>query len=118
MAKSIKVLSVVLIIFSFIISFYGVYATDISMSLPTTNQEANVTEAPDLVNSTETNTYQDTQDIVPPSGDSNASSIVTPSSVSGISEEGLGLTNILSILLITVGVILILLAIAIMIRLK
>ena len=118
MAKSIKVLSVVLIIFSFVISFYGVYATDINLNLPTTNQESNVTASPDLVNSTETNTYQDTQDIVPPSGDSDASSTITPSSVSGISEEGLGLTNILSILLITVGVILILLAIAIMIRLK
>lgn len=118
MSKSIKVLSVVLIIFSFIISFYGVYATDINMNLPTTNQDANVTSTPDLVNSTDSNIYQDTQDIVPPSGDSNASSTVTPSSVSSISEEGLGLTSILSILLITVGVILILLAIAIMIRLK
>ena len=118
MSKSIKVLSVVLIIFSFIISFYGVYATDINMNLPTTNQDSNVTSSPDLVNSIGSNTYQNTQDIVPSSVDSNASSTVTPSSISGISEEGLGLTNILSILLITVGVILILLAIAIMIRLK
>ena len=118
MSKSIKVLSVVLLIFSVIVSFYGVYATDINMNLPTTNQNSNVTSTPDLVNSTDSNTYQGTQDNVPPSGDSNASSTVTPSSVSGISEEGLGLTNILSILLITVGVILILLAIAIMIRFK
>ena len=45
-------------------------------------------------------------------------SITSPVSVGSIEEEGLGLSNILSILLITVGVVLILLAIAIIIRLK
>ena len=40
------------------------------------------------------------------------------SSVSAIQEEGLSFSNILSILLITVGIIIILLAVAIIIRLK
>lgn len=118
MSKSIKVLSIVLIMFSFIVSFYGVYATDINMNLPTVDQPSNITS---LDNNQ--NIEQSVEDIVPSTEDVNVNTSsntaeIQPSNVSSIVEEGLGLTSILSILLITVGVILILLAIAIIIRLK
>lgn len=116
MSKSIKIFSIILIIFSLFISFYGVYATtDINMNLeadePTQNEvtEGN-TIADSLINDaladeeTQSTTTQDT--------------LTPPTSVGAITEEGLTLSNILSILLITVGVVLILLAIAIIIRLK
>ncbi len=116
MSKSIKIFSIILIIFSLFISFYGVYATtDINMNLesdePTQNE---VTDDNTIANSliddaladdeTQSTTTQDT--------------LTPPTSVGAIVEEGLTLSNILSILLITVGVVLILLAIAIIIRLK
>ena len=56
-----------------------------------------------------------------PTPDTTANEInspLTPSNVSAIQEEGLSTSNIISIFLITVGVILILLAIAIILRLK
>ena len=116
MSKSIKVLSIVLIMFSFIVSFYGVYATDINMNLPTVDQPSNITSLDN-----DQNIEQSVEDIVPSTVNVNTSSNtaeIQPSNVSSIVEEGLGITSILSILLITVGVILILLAIAIIIRLK
>lgn len=113
MLKSIKVFSMILIIFSILISFYGVvHASDINMNL-TENVIENIDETDEnaIVDDTSpiTDDMQTTTD---------TSTITPPYSVSATAEEGLGLTNILSILLITVGVILILLAIAIIIRLK
>jgi len=106
MSKSIKILSIVLIIFSLIINFYGVVqASDINMNLTSNEVEDDTNEISD----------DNTSDIQSPS---DLDSITPPSSVGAVAEEGLGLSNILSILLITVGVILILLAIAIIIRLK
>jgi len=116
MSKSIKIFSIILIIFSLFISFYGVYATtDINMNLesnePTQNE---VTEGNTIADSLINDALADgetpsttTQDILTP-----------PTSIGAVTEEGLTLPNILSILLITVGVVLILLAIAIIIRLK
>ena len=93
MSKSIKIFSIILIIFSLFISFYGVYATtDIDMNLET----------------------NDGNDVTLTDEDS----YIPPSSVGATVEEGLSFSNILNILLITVGVVLILLAIAIIIRLK
>lgn len=107
MSKSIKIFSIILIIFSLFISFYGVYATtDINMNLESDEPISNeITESNDVTNDeTMSTTTQDT--------------LTPPTSVGAITEEGLTLSNILSILLITVGVVLILLAIAIIIRLK
>lgn len=105
MSNSIKLFSIILIIFSIFISFYSVYASNIDMNLVsneiTSNEiiDANITD-------TETQSPSDLD------------SILSASSVGAVTEEGLGLSNILSILLITVGVVLILLAIAIIVRLK
>ena len=115
MSKSIKIFSIILIIFSLFISFYGVYATtDINMNLESNEPSQNeITEGNTIADSIIDNTIADeetqttTQDTLTP-----------PTSVGAITEEGLTLSNILSILLITVGVVLILLAIAIIIRLK
>ena len=115
MSKSIKIFSIILIIFSLFISFYGVYATDINMNLesnePTQNE---VTESDSIANSLIDDAIADDEN---PSQTTQAT-LTPPTSVGAIVEEGLTLSNILSILLITVGVVLILLAIAIIIRLK
>lgn len=106
MSKSIKFFSIILIFFSIFISFYGVaHASDIDMNLVAdqTSEESISDEnatTEDIQNSTDTGT------VIPQTG------------VSATTEEGLGLSNILNILLITVGVVLILLSIAIIIRLK
>ncbi len=111
MSKSIKFFSVILIIFSMFISFYGVvHASNINMNLvaneTATNEDENAIVDNNPIDASESQTSTSADEIIP------------PSSVSATVEEGLGLANILSILLITVGVILILLSIAIIIRLK
>lgn len=122
MSKTIKVLSIVLLIFSFIINFYGVYASDINMNLGSGNEltsqvTSNSNVEDNLVQTTPTNDVTTaTEHITSTITDSDV--ITPPSSIGSVAEEGLGVSNILSILLITVGVILILLAIAIIIRLK
>ena len=87
MSKSVKIFSIILILFSLFINFYGVYATtDINMNLETNNS----------ANSDSVNTNTDTY--TPPSN--------------------IGVIEVLNILLITVGLVLILLGIAIITRLK
>lgn len=108
MLKSIKFFAIILIIFSMFISFYSVYASSIDMNL-VSNEMSNQNTVDDEID----NDNMDSQNLTQ-SGDE----IVPPSSVGATAEDGLGLTNILNILLITVGVILILLSIAIIIRLK
>lgn len=111
MSKSVKFFAIILIIFSIFISFYGVvHASNIDMNLTanetTANNENEMIDNDNSIDNIDSQTSTSTDEITP------------PSSVSATVEEGLGLTNILSILLITVGVILILLSIAIIIRLK
>lgn len=132
--KFIKIIIALLLIFSLYLSF--VYATDTSLNLPGTSDNNLVTEntqnteTSNTVNNTENNTnnientdnsiqnpdadYQDNQ------SDLSNSQLETlsPANISSATESGLGITNIINILLITVGVILILLAIAIIIRLR
>lgn len=110
MLKTIKILSIILITFSLILSFYSVYASDINMNLISNETITNEQVSNDTTN----DTIPDDQPQLP----SDSDSITPPSGVGAVAEEGLGFSNILSILLITVGVILILLAIAIIIRLK
>jgi len=114
MSKSIKIFSIILIIFSLFISFYGVYATtDINMNL-----ESGETSENEIIedNNFETDDITDTG--IQTSNPTTQDTYIPPTGVSSVVEEGLTLSNILSILLIAVGVVLILLAIAIIIRLK
>ena len=112
MLKSIKFFPILLIAFSLILSFYSViYASNINMNLASENS---VTENNlDTTNNSiaDENIINETIEETPPV-------VSTPSSVTATTEEGMGLSNVLSIILITVGVVLILLAIAIIIRLK
>jgi len=108
MKKYIKIFSIILVMLVFAINIYKVSANDINI---TSNSADNNTIAGDNVSNSVTGNE-----------DENNSGIFTDqlsaSNVGAIEEEGLSLSNIISILVITVGIILILLAIAILIRLK
>ena len=107
MSKFLKISIILLVTLLFISSFS--YATDINMNLtvPETNSEdLNVTA----------NEVED-QNLVSTPNDPLSGSM-SPTDVSSIAEENMSFSNILNILIITVGVIIILLAIAILIRLK
>lgn len=136
--KVLKIVFILLILASFCISY--VYATDINLNLPSTGNDplsTNPTVNPDgsstpddtgtsniqdLLNNLEGNDSQEQNNLVDddPMSDigSSGTETIQPSGVSNAPESGLGITNIINILLITVGVILILLAIAIIIRVK
>ena len=113
MSKSIKFFPILLIAFSLILSFYSViYASNINMNLASENSVS------ENVTNTVNNSLVDeniTDDLV---DNVSQAEVTTPSSVTATTEEGLGLSNVLSIILITVGVVLILLAVAIIIRLN
>lgn len=137
--KVLKIIFILFVIFSFCISY--VFATDINLNLPGTtnnnsentsisNQEeenqnsANInaqnqavqnSESVENVDNNQNNEIVD--DDASTLGDQESETL-QPMDVSTAPENGLGITNIINILLITVGVILILLAIAIIIRLK
>lgn len=136
--KLIKILTILFFVFCLCINF--VYATDINLNLPGT--DTNTTDEP--VDENITIDDENTQD--PLNEDTNQSAenvqndfntvddgsitntedpftnvnaeTLQPGGITTSAESGLGVTNIINILLITVGVILILLAIAIIIRLK
>lgn len=102
-----------------------VLATDINMNLPSDDVTTyeNGTGTNNIDDGTSTNETQnnnseitDATDISTPQDD--VGGTAAPSDVSSIAQENMSFSNILNILLITVGVILILLAIAILIRLK
>ena len=107
-----------------------VHATDINMNLENQNQtdtnsatdSNSVTDNGNAVDSntiTDSNTV-DTNDTLADDNfeQDNIGGSVAPSGVSSIAQENMSFSNVLNILVITVGVILILLAIAILIRLK
>ena len=113
MSKSIKFFPILLIAFSLILSFYSViYASNINMNLASENSVSE--NVADTVNNSlvDENITDDLVDNV------SQAEVTTPSSITATTEEGIGLSNVLSIILITVGVVLILLAVAIIIRLK
>ena len=112
-SKKAKILFVLLIIFLFIQSF--VLATDINMNLPTEDSTLNAVDGNNIDNMQDANTTS-TNEVSQITDDIGGSA--APSSVSSIAQENMSFSNILNILLITVGVVLILLAIAILIRLK
>lgn len=106
--KTLVIFIIALLIFS-----SSVFATDINMNLQP-NETTNET-ATDINQTTDDgNNVDNTQNPV----DDGISGDAAPSDVSSIAQENMSFSNILNILIITVGVILILLAIAILIRLK
>ena len=112
--KVLKILFIFLILFSFCMSY--IYATDIDFDLQ--NNEFSTVQDTHNVDGAGNETVENTEipgDTV--DTDSTAESL-NPSSISTAPESGLSVSNIINILLITVGVIIILLAIAIIIRLK
>ncbi len=122
-SKKVKILFVLFIILFALNTV--VFATDINMNLPsddnlvtyengtdTNNIDNNVSN--EISNTdTSSNSITDASQIQDDVGGTAA-----PSGVSSIAQENMSFSNILNILLIAVGVILILLAIAILIRLK
>lgn len=137
--KILKVIFILAILFSFCIGY--VSATGIDLNLPGTNPDPNQSTSNDMLNNSgnqgditnnpnssqddmlnNPNTSQNDQPINDPFANSTANTYVPTENLSATNvssqETGLGITNIINILLITVGVIIILLAIAIMIRLK
>ena len=128
-----KNFSIILFVLVLLLSISTVVlATDINMNLPV-EEENLVSEDGNLIGGDEQatedsniigNTQDDLQystDGVQGATDATQDDIggdATPSSVSSIAQENMSFSNILNILIITVGVILILLAIAILVRLK
>ncbi|MCI9177888.1 MAG: hypothetical protein HFJ28_04910 [Clostridia bacterium] len=128
-----KILFILLIIFSLSLTY--VAATDVNLNLPgatNTNTPDTNTNIPDtnsnlnnqnqVDNTTPDTSNEQTNSDIASNTTSQVNTIenenIQSSTVSTAPENGLGLSNIINILLITVGVIIILLAIAIIIRLK
>ncbi len=116
MTKIVKVLLIILMFGLFVVSFS--YATDINMNL----QASSVTSTENNISAnTVSNSYsnqlitnsQNSVDYSSTITDTESTRVTTASSTQN---ETLGFTNILNILLIVVGVVLILLGIAILIR--
>lgn len=131
-----KNFSIILFVLVLLLSISTVVlATDINMNLPV-EEENLVSEDGNLIGGDEpatedSNTIENIQDNLQYSTDGvqgatddtlapqdDIGGDATPSSVSSIAQENMSFSNILNILIITVGVILILLAIAILVRLK
>lgn len=128
--KIFKISFILILTFAFCVSY--VYATNIDLNLPgitseNNEQTQNNVETADnepisnnVEDPTENNEFNTVDNAVDNSipDTSTPTETLQPSGVSTSAETELGITNIINILLITVGVILILLAIAILIRLR
>ena len=123
--KIFKISFILILAFAFCGSY--VYATNIDLNLPGITSENNEQMANNVetINNEQTannveNSIENTSNVVDNSitTPSTPAETLQPSGVSTSAETELGITNIINILLITVGVILILLAIAILIRLR
>ena len=114
MKKSIKALAILFVILLFTLNIS--LATDINMNLEDTQSTTTTSNVVD-----EDNLIEDTTDEANEIVDNGISTLTTTpsttiSTLSSVPDETLSLTNILNILLIVVGVVLILLGIAILIR--
>ncbi len=126
MLKFSKKVKIIFILFIILIGINTiVLATDINMNLPSDDVTTyeNGTGTNNIDDTTSTNEIQndnrditDATDMSEPQDD--VGGTAAPSDVSSIAQENMSFSNILNILLIAVGVILILLAIAILIRLR
>ncbi len=90
-----------------------VFASEIDMNLTTDETDENTVDINTVTDETTTNTTT-----LPSTTSGDIGGSAAPSSVSSIAQENMSFSNILNILVITVGVIIILLGIAILIRLK
>lgn len=127
--KIFKISFILILAFAFCCSY--VYATNIDLNLPgiTSGNNEQMANNVETINNEQTannveNSIENTSNTVDNVFDNSITTPSTPaetlqpSGVSTSAETELGITNIINILLITVGVILILLAIAILIRLR
>lgn len=110
MSKFLKI-SIIFIVISMLASI-SVFATDINMNLQ--SNETNTNEVVSNEITDDSNNIDNSANFV----DDGIGGEAAPSGVNSIAQENMSFSNILNILIITVGVILILLAIAILIRLK
>ena len=124
MNKSLKVLAISLICIFFIFSTSS-FAANIEMNLTSNLVDSNITNTYNDTASNSTNNTNSTGSTNSTNTTTNTEAASTTNRNTSISdtlqalpESELGLTNILNILLIAVGVVLILLSIAIFIRLK
>ena len=123
-----KVLKIIFILlFLLYVNISVVSATDINLNLPGTSDNTVDNAIDNTVNGNIEYEQTSTNELIDPNSvganiEDPFTDVTTenlqPSGINTASESGLGITNIINILLITVGVILILLGIAIMIRLK
>ena len=123
MTKLEKIISVFFIILTIIINIKFVSAVDLNLTEDESyNTENNYSNSSNVSNNDAENTsYNNTDSTVNNSNINNNSTITTPSATvktGNIGDASLNLSNILNIFLIVVGILLILLAIAILIRLK
>jgi len=109
MSKLFKFVSILVIIFALFTPVF-VNATNVDMNL---NSNGN-TYASGIYN----NSYSHNTNTLSPNTSNSQANSATVSSLSQLPEASLGLTNILNIILIVVGILLVLLSIAILIRLK
>ncbi len=126
--RILKITFILFIIFSFCVSY--IYATDIDLNLPANNTVVNENTQNDETNTVDDNSADTSeQDSLPgdevssdsdtlPTSNILETQAMQPSAVTTVQSSGLGVTGIINILLITVGIVIILLAIAIIIRLK
>lgn len=120
MSKTLKITLVLFIILCSIWSFS--LATDIDMNISADNSDNVISVTNNTALNTTTNTINKnntvkTNSISGQEADTLSQSTTVSSVNQSSTDDGLGLSNILNILLIVVGVVLILLAIAILIRL-
>ena len=123
--KNVKLFIVLLIVFVLFLGITSCYAVDLDLSTELENDLlSNVTNSntnnSSSSNTNKNNTLTDNSTNGGYTNTNSSSTNLTPSATitNSMPESDLGLTNILNIFLIVIGVLLILLAIAILIRLK
>lgn len=116
--KIFKVIFILIIMFSFCTTCV-LSSSDIDFNVQDPNNDSQTGES--NMQDDPLNNSQDQDNLANPDNNLDSTTepeTVQPSGISTSSESGLGVSGIINILLITVGVVLILLAIAIIIRLK
>lgn len=120
MLKTVKIIALLIVI---LISLnVTVFASEIDMNLPVDNSGDSTADINSVTtdSSNSSTTDESSANIIslPATTSGDIGGSAAPSSVSSIAQENMSFSNILNILVITVGVIIILLGIAILIRLK
>lgn len=119
MSKLLKVFLVSTVLFLIIFNFNSVFAIPVDLNLSANNVVSNVTNNSSNNSTTNTNTnLNNSTNTVSNTTTDSTSTTTTVSSSLGASSFDLKLTNILSIFIIVIGVLLILLGFAILIRLN